>query len=244
MATDQPALVGIVPRKSLWPIIQSQRWYHIPVKSSPRNVLEIKYLAFYFPAVFGEKLKYRVIYYAPVFSINTIKRIKLFPKEKTHPRKNEDYYQIHLGEIKKLTRPIPSRKLRRIVHIPTTLHKLLNAREINDLYDTSPLEDRMYQALKRKKIDPERQMYVNLDNQFYCLDFFLACEKAGIDIECDGEKYHNLPDALTRDRLRNNHLTSHGWHVLRFGTKEINENIETCLNVIERTIQTLNGLKK
>ena len=47
--SNEPALVGIVPRKNLWPIIQSQRWYHIPVKSAPRNVLEVKYISFYFP---------------------------------------------------------------------------------------------------------------------------------------------------------------------------------------------------
>jgi len=32
-----PALVGMVPRKSLWPIIQKERWYHMPVKSASKN---------------------------------------------------------------------------------------------------------------------------------------------------------------------------------------------------------------
>jgi len=30
-----PALVGIIPRKELWPLIQKEKWYHIPVESAP-----------------------------------------------------------------------------------------------------------------------------------------------------------------------------------------------------------------
>lgn len=241
--SDKPALVGIVPRKNLWSVIQSQRWYHIPLESAPRNVLGVEYMAFYFPSAFGEKLKYQVIHYAPVLSIDTVKRIQLFPEECKHPRKDMDYYQFHLGEIKKLPQPIPSRRWRRIVHIPTSFQKLFTAKEINDLYDTSPLEEKMYRALKRRKINPERQMYVHLDNQTYCLDFCIFCQKANIDLECDGERYHALPGAFMKDRLRNNQLTSLGWHVLRFSGTEIYRNLKNCLAIVERTIHTLKGLK-
>ncbi len=240
---DKPALVGIVPRKSLWPMIQKQRWYHIPVKSAPRNVLGAEYVAFYFPPAFGKKLKYQVIYYASVLNIDTVKRIYLFPGEPKHPRKDEDYYQLHLGEIKKLPHPIPSRRWRRIVHIPTSLQRLFTAKEINDLYDTSPLEEKMYRALKREGVNPERQWYVYLGNQTYCLDFCIFCKKANIDLECDGERYHNMPDAYTKDRLRNNQLTSFGWHILRFSSTEIYRNLRNCISTVKNTIYTLRGLE-
>lgn len=240
---NSPALVGIVPRKNLWPIITRQHWYHIPVKSAPRNVTKIKHLAFYFPSAFGQKLKYQVIYYAPVEKVDTAKRINLFPDETRHPRCNEDYYQIHLGEIKKLPRAIPSRRWRRIVHIPTTLYNLFTASEINDLYNTSLLEEKMYRALKQQKIYPERQLYVKAGNQMYCLDFCIFCKRANIDLECDGERYHVLPDAVTKDRMRNNQLTSFGWHILRFSGSEINRNLKECLQLIAKTIQFLAGLK-
>ena len=242
--SDKPALVGIVPRKNLWPIIQSQRWYHIPVKSAPRNVLEVKYISFYFPSIFGEKLRYQVIYYAPVLNIDTVKRIQLFPDEPKHPRKNKDYYQFHLDKIKELPHPIPSKRWRRIVHIPTSRQRLFTAEEINDLYDTSPLEEKMYRALKRRGINPERQLYVYLDSQTYCLDFCIFCQRANIDLECDGERYHNLPDAFWKDRLRNNQLASFGWYVLRFSSREIYHNRRDCLTVVKRTIHTLKGLKE
>ena len=241
--SEKPALVGIVPRKNLWSVIQNQRWYHIPVKSAPHNVLGVEYVAFYFPSVFGEKLKYQVIYYAPVLNIDIVKRIQLFPDEDNHPRKNEDYYQFHLGRIKNLPQPIPSKRWRRIVHIPTSLQRLLTAKEINDLYDTSPLEEKMYKALKKRGINPERQWYVCLGNQTYCLDFCIFCQKANIDLECDGERYHNIPGAYTKDRLRNNQLTSFGWHVLRFSSTEIHRNLKNCLTVVKRTIHTLKGLR-
>lgn len=240
---SKPALVGIVPRKNLWPIIENQRWYHIPVESAPRNVLGVEYIAFYFPSAFGKELKFQVIYYAPVLKIDTVKRIQLFPAQFRHPRKNKDYYQFHLGEIKKLPRAIPSKRLRRIVHIPTSLQKLFIAEEINDLYDTSPLEEKMYKALRRKEISPERQFFVYLNNLTYCLDFCIFCQKANIDLECDGERYHNLPSAYTRDRIRNNQLISLGWHVLRFSSTEINRNLRNCLTTVEKTIHTLEGLK-
>ena len=242
--TETPALVGIVPRKNLWDVIRNQRWYHIPVESSPRNLLEIKYLSFYFPSVFGKKFQYQVTHYAPVFKIDTVKRIQLFPDEPLNPRADKDYYQIHLGEIKELPRPIPSKRFRRIVHIPTTLQRLFSAEEINDLYDTSPIEDKMYKGLRRKNINPERQIFVYLGYQTYCLDFCIYCKKANIDVECDGERYHALPDAFTKDRIRNNQLESFGWHVLRFSGKDIHRNLENSLLTVERTISNLKGLKE
>jgi len=238
----QPALVGIVPRKNLWPIIQKERWYHVPVESAPKNASSVEYLAFYFPAIFGERLKYKVTYYAKVQKVDTVKRIQLFPEESRHKKAQEDYFQFHLGEIKELPNPIPSKKWRRIVHIPTSREKLFSAQEINDLYDTSPLEEKMYYEMKKRKIEAERQLYVRAGGQNYCLDFGVFCRKANIDIECDGEKYHILPEALDRDRQRNNNLESFGWHVLRFSGKEIHRTLQDCFKTIERAVTNLGGL--
>jgi len=236
------ALVGIVPRKNLWPIIQKEKWYHIPVESAPKNALTVKYLAFYFPEVFGKRLQYKVNYYAEVQKVSIAKRIQLFPEESEHERAHKDYFQFHLKQIKELPNPIPSKRWRRIVHIPTNLEKLLSAKEINDLYDTSPLEEKMYLEMKKRKIEGERQFYIKVGDQIYFLDFGVFCRKGNIDIECDGERYHILPDALTRDRKRNNQLTSCGWQVLRFFGREINHNLQGCFKIIERTVGNLDGL--
>ena len=100
----------------------------------------------------------------------------------------------------------------------------------------------MYQIMKKEKINAERQVYVKVNNQFYCLDFGIFCNKGNIDVECDGEKYHILPEALARDRQRNNRLTSYGWRVLRFSGKEIYHSIQQCLGLIKKTIYSLSGL--
>jgi len=242
--SKHPALVGIVPRKNLWDLMQREKWYHIPVKSAPKNAALVEYLGFYFPAAFGEKMQYQVSFYARVEALDIVKRIKLFPKEKEHPRANDDYFQFHLNEIKELPKPIPSLRWRRIVHIPTSLEKLFRAEEINDLYDTSPLEEKMYSEMKQRKLSAERQFYVEVMGKFYCLDFGIFCKRGDLDVECDGERYHILPEALTKDRVRNNELTSFGWRVLRFSGKEINKTITNCLNVIERTIGNLGGINE
>ena len=121
---------------------------------------------------------------------------------------------------------------------------MFTAQEINDLYDTSPLEEKMYQEMKRRKIETERQWFVRTGGKNYCLDFGVFCRKGNIDIECDGEEYHTLPDALARDKERNNKLTSFGWSVLRYTGKQINRNLGNCFIEIERTIDNLGGLSQ
>ncbi|HRS22713.1 MAG TPA: DUF559 domain-containing protein [Candidatus Woesebacteria bacterium] len=236
--------MGIVPRRELWSRIQQERWYHIPVKSAPQNTSLVEYIAFYFPKIFDKEYQYQVNYYAKVLEYEIKKRIELFPKEPKHQRAMQDYFQFHLGLIQKLPRSIPSKRWRYISHIPTSLDKLLMAKEINDLWDTSPLEEKMYQEMKKRKIETERQLYVKVGGQIFCLDFGIFCKKGNIDLECDGERYHTLPEALARDRKRNNQLTSFGWRVLRFSGKEISQDIGNCLRVVERTIGTLGGLGK
>ena len=240
--TNQSAVVGIVPRKNLWDVIQGQRWYHIPVESAPKNAAVAEYLGFYFPAVFGDKLKYKVSYYAKVKKVDVVKRIYLFPKEAEHKRADKDYFQFHLEKIEKLPKPISSAGCREIVHIHTTYEKLFTASELNDLYETSPLEEKMYLEMKKRKIQTERQLYVKANGQYFCLDFAIFCGNRKLDIECDGEEYHTLPEALTKDRQRNNQLNSLGWNVLRFTGEEIHRTLQDCFGTIETTIRTLGGV--
>lgn len=238
------ALVGIVPRRNLWDLIQKEMWYHIPVKVLDIDVGLIQYLAFYFPKCFEEKYRFAVHYYAKVLKVNVVKRIELFPNEKNHKRAYEDYYKFYINEIKKLPFPIPSKRWRRILHIPTNKYKLFNSKDINELWHTSPIEEVMYNELRQRNIETERQLCVAEEGGKYYLDFGIYCKNGRIDIECDGEKYHTLPESLAKDRRRNNNLTSNGWQVLRFSGKEIKNNIDNCIKIVEKTIKTLGGLKE
>jgi hypothetical protein len=69
----------------------------------------------------------------------------------------------------------------------------MHAVEINDLYDESPLEDRLWAEMKRLQIHAERQEFVRADQHDYALDFALYCALGKIDVETDGDTWHANP---------------------------------------------------
>lgn len=232
-------LVGIVTRKKDWAILKEEGWYRIPVKSAPVQLERIRYLAFYQTKVFDAE-KWAVNYYARVKEIKTVRRIELLPDEPNHPRAQEWYYRIAIYELRRLPHPIPSRRWRRIIFIPTTLERLLRAKEINELYHTSPIEEKLYRALERAGLAPERQFYVGKGG--YLLDLAVFCKMGKIDVECDGARYHSGRKKAEQDRQRDNYLTALDWRVLRFSGREINRNLNGCLRIIERVVEKLGGV--
>lgn len=234
-----PVLVAIMNDLMDFEIAKRYHWYRIPVDSPLKEVEKYKYIAFYQTKIFREE-KWAVNYIAKIHGIERVKRIELLPEEKDNPKANNLYYKIRIGTLIRLKNPIPSRALRRIVFIPTTMEKIKTAKEINDLYNNSPLEDRLWENLKKNNIYADRQFYFN---RKYCLDFAIKCNEGSIDIECDGKKWHSGEEKIENDRDRNNRLTSKGWHILRFGTKDINENMDKCMDIIKETIRTLAGEK-
>ncbi len=233
-------LIAIVNNKRDFAIAKEQHWYRIPLKSAPKRV-KTDYLAFYQTKVFGEE-KWAVNYHAQIKRYEVVKRYELFPEERNHIRADEDYYKIEIGDLKKLPHPIISRKWRRITFIPTTWEKFIRAEEINDLFDESPLEDRLWSEFKGEQIEAERQYYVGGEKR-YCLDFALFCKDGKIDVECNGDTWHARKDAIPKDNARNNYLTSKGWAVLRFSSSQINDdNMPNCLRNIKKTINKLGGI--
>lgn len=186
-----------------------------------------------------------VSYYARVTGIRKAYQWQLFPSEPVNEKSNRLYYQLALSPLKNLPNPILSRRWRRIVFIPTTWAKFMNALEINDLYHGSPLEDRLWAELKRHHIPAERQEFVTVEKQNYALDFAVYCAKANMDVETDGDTWHANPEAATQDNLRDNALEAVGWKVIRFTTHQIQEQTETCcIRTIAKTINKLEGVDK
>jgi very-short-patch-repair endonuclease len=233
-------LVAIVPRKKDWEILKNEHWYRIPIKSAPEIITQIKFLAFYQPKVF-EAEKWSVNYYAEVLDLEIVKRIDLLPDESKHIRSGNKYYKITVGDLKALPNPIRSQRWRRITFIPTTFNQLFEAKEINDLYRTSPIEEKLYLSLKHEKIPVERQLFIYDTRQPCCLDFAIFCKDGNLNVECDGEEFHSTKEAQIKDRKRDNDLTSIGWSILRFSGKEINQSSKDCVRQIKRTIKLLKG---
>jgi very-short-patch-repair endonuclease len=234
-------LVAIMNNKADLSILQEQGWYRIPVAKAPKR-WPPKWLAFYQTKVFGDEA-FAVNYYGLVRHIRIVRRRELFPNEVRNPKSERQYYQIHLRSLERRPAPIYSRRLRRVVFIPTTWEKFSQAVEINDLFDESPLEDRLWAELKRLRIAAERQWAVPLGKEWYFLDFALFCTDGSIDIETDGDAWHVDREQTPKDNRRNNALASAGWHVLRFNGRQIHESMsDYCVPEIAKTINSLGGL--
>lgn len=129
---DWPALVVIVNNQADWRRVVDEGWYRIPVRRAPRPVAAA-YLAFYQTRIFGDDA-YRIRYVAPVRRYQVMARRELLPDQREHPRASERYYRIDVGALEELAEPVRSRRLRRISFIPTTLRRLMEADEINELW--------------------------------------------------------------------------------------------------------------
>lgn len=238
-------LVAIVQRQLDMSYAREQHWYRIPVESVQKLLGKRwppKWIAFYQTKAFGSEA-FSIRYYAHVHGTSIVSRHELFPDEPMSAKSERKYYKLSLGELVQWTYPIHSRRWRRIVFIPTTMSKFQNASEINDLYDESPLEDKLWAAMKRQQITAERQELVNIGDKNFILDFALYCAKGNLDVETDGDTFHNEPERVKADKKRDNALHIHGWQTLRFTTSELREQPESyCVDQIKEAIDSLGGL--
>lgn len=238
-------LVAILNNEEDLEILKKDLWYRIPVSSANkwlRKRWPPDWLAFYQTKAFGEE-KYSVKYYGKVKEIKEAFRYELFPNEGRNPKTDRLYYKITLSSLERLRKPIRSNRGRRLVFIPTTLAKFLKAMEINDLFDESKLEDRLWTEFRKMKIAAERQMFVRAGGQFHALDFALYCENGKIDVETDGDYWHSNRERAATDNLRDNGLKTKGWEVLRFNGDQINNSLrEYCLPTINSNVRKLGGV--
>jgi very-short-patch-repair endonuclease len=239
-------LVAIINNLEDMRLASEAGWYRIPVFSADKWLKDRwlpRWLAFYQTKIFGSEA-HAVNYYAAARNIRVVSRLDLFPDTpRDHPKVNRRYYQLLLSDLQPLDQPIRSRRWHRIVFIPTTLDKFKSAIEINDLWDESPLEDRLWAIFKQTQIRAERQYPVEIEDHTYFLDFAIFCNQGKIDVETDGDTWHIGPESAQVDRLRDNNLASFGWKVLRFNTTEIHERpVNYCARKVMVTINRLDGL--
>lgn len=240
-------LVAIINNPRDFAILNERNWYRIPVTSVEKWLKgrwPPAWLAFYQTKIFG-KDAWAVNYYAKVLDIRQVHRLQLFPDEVPNEKSGKEYYQIFVEPLRRLPKPIHGKRYRRITFIPTTWEKFVNAVEINDLSDESPLEDRLWTEFKRLNIDAERQEFVRVGKKHYALDFAIYCRSGKIDVEVNGDYWHTKPANIRQDNLRDNDLVTEGWRVLRFSTKHVNESTQDyCIPTITQNINRLGGLKE
>lgn len=239
---ETPGLIAVLNSRADLHYALDGRWYRIPVRSAPPELPARRWVGFFLPAAFGARA-WTIPYWAPVEGVTVVRRIDLLPAEPDHPRAHADYFRLALGPLERRPQPIYCARRRRIVFIPSVWAKFLAAREVNDLFHQSPLEDRLWDAFKGAGIAAERQWFEGSRRERYCLDFALFCPQRNIDVECDGDAWHANPEQARRDNRRNNFLEQRGWHVLRFSTAQLTHELPDCVRHVTNTIHRCGGLR-
>lgn len=140
-------LVALLKEPRDLEIARAQHWYRIPVCRLPERASSMAVIAFYLPRSFGEE-RWSIRYWAPVVRMAQVRRIDLFPEEGDHPRAQEAYYQVWLGEVQELPRPIVSRRWRRITFIVTHWERLLAVEAVEDLLHGTIWEEYLWRAMR------------------------------------------------------------------------------------------------
>jgi len=148
--------------------------------------------------------------------------------------------EIEIGPLQPLPQPIPSRRLRRITFIPTTLERLLHAQEINDLWEADVLKERLWAELQRQGIEAEREYLVQAGRVAYILDFAVLCRQGNLGIECGSRLGH--ASVTESDSFRSYFFDGKGWEILRFAASELEENLAGCINQVIRYVEKHGGL--
>ncbi len=218
-AVDEiPVLVVVVNDPADLARAREQGWYRIPLDRAPRRVAA-EWLAFYPTAAFPPEERWAVRWLAPVQGYRIASRRELIPDEPEHPRADQRYYKVTLGALEPLPRPIPSRRLRRITFIATTLDRLFQAEEINDLWVKSTAQERLWAALKQADVEAERQYPLREDLPEYVADFAILCQRGRVALivadEPRGED--ELRESPAPDYL----LAAGAWTALRVTRAEL-----------------------
>jgi hypothetical protein len=218
---DTPVLVVVVNQPQDLVRARDQGWYRIPLARAPRRVAA-EYLAFYLTGAFPPEERWAVRWLAPVCGYYIVTRRELIPEEPMHPRADDRYYKVVLGPLAPLPHPIPSRRLRRITFIPTTLSRLYQAEEINDLWIKSSAQERLWAALKQAGLFAERQYPLREDLPQYVADFafFGPHGKVALIVPDEPRAEDELHEGPIPDYL----LAADEWRVVWASRAEIEEN--------------------
>ncbi|MGQ9793702.1 MAG: hypothetical protein ACUVSF_08465 [Anaerolineae bacterium] len=134
MYPEDRILVAVVAHRRDWEIIQTERWYRVPVKHAPPGAPDFDWVAFYFTRAFGDD-RWAIHYYCAVLGHELVTRRDLIPSEPDHPHACDWYYKLQLGLLQHKIPPIISPRWRRITFIITTGDRFMNATEVTDLFD-------------------------------------------------------------------------------------------------------------
>ena len=157
-------LVAIIPNRKDLEIARVLGWYRIPIRSAPK-IIQVDYLCFYQPASFGKESKWRVETFASMKGSELVTRRELFKDEPDHPRANDEYYKIQLGQLMQLPQPIFAGNWHRFTFLFTTGEKIRQADELKDLVVRAEERQILWRTL-RERAKSQDQYQVELPEDF------------------------------------------------------------------------------
>src|ERR1022692_4184920 len=89
-SNDVPGLVAVLNNRPDFERAELEDWYRIPVHSSPDDLEQIRWIAFYLTKEFGRE-KWSVRHWAEVTDITQARRADLLPAQEKHPRSENLY---------------------------------------------------------------------------------------------------------------------------------------------------------
>jgi hypothetical protein len=155
MFREDRVLVGVVNRKRDLETVLNERWYRIPVSRMPRGV-NAEYMAFFLSGPFMER-NGAVHYFAECRGVELVRRRDILPREKNHPRAQEQYYKVQLGPIETKNPPVKNTTRRSLAFVYTTWDRFVHAQTILDLYnDSDKYVNRIYYTLSEVGMKHDR----------------------------------------------------------------------------------------
>jgi hypothetical protein len=233
--------VAVINSHRDFEIARDQRWYRIPVERAPSRV-GADYLALYQTRLFKEE-RWAINYYAPIRRYRVVPRRRLLPHETEHPRADAQYYKIEIGGLRRLPRSIPSRRLRRVTFIPTTLERLLTAEEINDLWCGTTDEEELWRTFKERGISAERRYPLRETDEQCTVDFALFCRRGRIAVCIDSEAtVENVRIIRERPLIDEYEAAALGWTVVRLDGPALETSPSGCLQRTLEAAKRIGGL--
>lgn len=155
MYPEDRVLVGVINRKRDLDNARNKGWYRIPQARIPQGI-HAEYIAFFLSSAFKEK-NGGIHYYARRAGVELAYRRDLLPQQPDHPRANEVYYKVQVGQVVEKKPPILNPTHRPVTFIHTTWDRFVYARQIRDLYSKADyFVDRIYHALRNNGMQPYR----------------------------------------------------------------------------------------
>ncbi|MCE7934770.1 MAG: hypothetical protein DYG96_09275 [Chlorobi bacterium CHB2] len=235
---EQPlrdTLVAVVTNDTDLQRFAEEGWYRIPARAVGRTLAadalqQTSTLALYQTGAITAGLPSAIELWGEVAQVLPKLRRELLPNEPDHPAADELYHLVRVAQVRRLERPIVSRRPRRVTFIRTTREKLLAATDINDLVIGTDAEERLWKSLEN--LEAERKYFMRVSDVMMEVDFALFEQGKTVGIIV-------APDEPTATAARES--ATDAWRILRFSPNRLQSDLAGCLQEIMALVR---GIKE